>query len=206
VDNSITFIAPPEDATVLFDGTDASEWVMLRDGEPFQWSLGDGYFEVKPKTGDIRTKKVFTDFELHLEFWLPLEPDHTSQARANSGLYLQGLYEIQILDSYENDTYAMGECGALYMQAPTLTNANLPPQQWQTYHVAFRAPRFDDEGLRVKDGAVTIYQNGRLIHNATPISEVTGGAMGHSPSEPGPIRLQDHGNLIRFRNIWIRAL
>jgi hypothetical protein len=206
MDNSANYLAPPPDATVLFDGKDASAWVMLNGGKPFEWTVKDGYMEVKPKAGDVVTVERFGDFELHLEFWLPLMADQTSQARANSGLYLQGLYEIQILDSFDNETYSMGECGALYMQAPVLLNASLPPERWQTYDVVFRAPLFDAEGSRVKDGSVTIRQNGQTIHNETPITEPTGGAMKHSPSEPGPVRLQDHSNRVRFRNLWIRRL
>lgn len=206
MDQSEIFKGPLEDATVLFSGGDCSAWEMLKDGGPCRWTCTGECMEVAAGTGDVVTKERFGDFELHLEFWLPLMADKTSQARANSGLYLQGLYEIQILDSYENETYSMGECGALYMQKAPLANASLPPEQWQAYHVIFRAPVYDDRGERAHDGSLTIYQNGTLIHDATPITEPTGGAMKHAPSEPGPIRLQDHGAPIRFRNLWIRAL
>ena len=190
----------------LFSGSDASQWVMLADGGPCRWNVTGDYLEVNPGTGDIVTREQFTDFELHMEFWLPLMPDASGQARANSGLYLQGLYEVQILDSHENPTYEMGECGALYMQKAPLTNASLPPEQWQSYHVTFQAPRFNESGERTGDGSLTLVHNGTVIHDGTPITEPTGGAMSHSPAEPGPIRLQDHGQRIRFRNIWIRPL
>lgn len=196
----------PTDATVLFDGSDTSAWVMMSDGGPCRWTHAGDYLEVAPGTGDLLTRERFGDFELHLEFWLPLLPERTSQGRANSGLYLQGLYEVQILDSHDNPTYEMGECGALYLQKAPLANANLPPEHWQTYEAVFRSPSFDESGQRTKDGTLSLYLNGTLIHDLTPITEPTGGAMSHSPAEPGPIRLQDHGDLVRFRNIWIRPL
>lgn len=204
--SSETHIQPPADAVVLFDGTDTSEWVQRTSGEPCRWQIIGGAMEVVPGTGDIVTKRRFRDFELHLEFWLPLMADKTGQARANSGLYLQGLYEIQILDSYNNETYPLGVCAALYNQVAPSQNAALPPEQWQTYHVFFRAPKFDADGNRVQDGAVTVIWNGVKVHDETPITVPTGGHLDHSPSEPGPIMLQDHGNKIRFRNIWIRPL
>jgi hypothetical protein len=175
-------------------------------GGPCAWTCADDYLEVKPGTGDLVTKERFADFELHLEFWLPHLPDKTSQARANSGLYLQGLYEVQVLDSYGNETYPMGECGALYLQKAPLANANLPPERWQTYRAIFRPPGYDVHGRRMRDGSLSLWFNGTLVHDATPITEPTGGAMGHGQEEPGPIRLQDHGDLVRFRNIWIRPL
>ncbi|MGQ9698605.1 MAG: 3-keto-disaccharide hydrolase, partial [Armatimonadota bacterium] len=125
-------VPPPPDAVVLFDGTDTSEWVHRSDGAPCRWRAVEGALEVVPGTGDILTKRRFGDFELHLEFWLPLMADQRGQARANSGLYLQGLYEIQILDSYNNETYPLGVCAALYNQFAPSQNAALPPEQWQT--------------------------------------------------------------------------
>src|SRR5262249_53247014 len=134
-------IPPPKYATVLFDGSGLANWVALQGGGPAKWTVKDGYLEVGPRSGDIHTKDVFTDFQLHVEFWLPLMETARGQARANSGVYLQGLYEIQVLDSYGVEP-KHDDCGGIYQVAPPLRNACKKPERWQTFDIAFRAPRF----------------------------------------------------------------
>lgn len=210
--------APPKDAIILFDGKDLSGWTK-RNGTPAAWKVGDGYMEVVPRQGDIMTKEKFgPDFLLHVEFWLPLMPDAKDQARANSGVYIQGRYEIQVLDSYMNKTYADGACGALYkIIAPNWAAAEekglsepknpcKPPEQWQTYDITFHAPRVDAQGQVTEKGHVTVVQNGVTVIDNGAFDRVTDGALDHKIGEPGPIRLQDHGNKVRFRNLWLKPL
>jgi hypothetical protein len=195
---------PPAGATVLFDGKDLSGWTDLK-GHPAKWSVMDGYMEVRG--GDIRTEKTFgPDFQVHVEFWLPLMADKKDQARANSGVYLQGRYEIQVLDSYNNPTYAKGECAAMYGILGTSKNANKPPEQWQTYDITFRSPRVDDAGKVTKKGEVNVVFNGETVIDHGQFDKVTGGAMDEKMGTPGPIRLQDHGCKVRYRNIWVKPL
>lgn len=192
----------PADAIVLFDGKDTSEWTM-DDGRPCIWVVKDGYMETKG--GGIRTKQVFGDQQLHLEFWLPLMPDARGQDRANSGVYVQGKYEVQILDSYGLKSGG-DDCGAIYGVAAPMVNANRPPEQWQTYDIIFRAPRFDEKGDRTANARMTVLHNGVLIQDNVEIPGPTRSAAGGSVSEPGFVMLQDHGAKIRFRNIWVRPL
>lgn len=194
----------PADAKVLFDGKDLSGWSTLK-GQEAAWKVMDGYMEVA--RGDIMTREKFgPDFQLHVEFWLPLMADKKGQARANSGVYLQGRYEIQVLDSYMNETYPNGSCGALYGILVPSKNASRPPEQWQTFDITLRAPRVDEQGKVTVKGQLTVVHNGETIIDNGTFDKVTGGAMDDKLGEPGPIRLQDHGNKIRFRNIWIRPL
>ncbi len=197
-------VPPPPGATLLFGGKDLSGWTDLK-GQPAVWSVMDGYMEVGK--GDIRTEKTFgPDFQLHVEFWLPLMADKKGQARANSGVYLQGRYEIQVLDSYDNPTYEKGECAAMYGILGTSKNANKPPEEWQTYDITFRSPRVDDEGKVAKKGTITVVFNGVTVIDNGEFDKVTGGAMDNKLGTPGPIRLQDHGCKVRYRNIWIKPL
>jgi hypothetical protein len=194
----------PEGAIILFDGTDLSGWTSL-DGKSAAWPIEDGYAVVGK--GDIRTKQTFgPDFKLHVEFWLPLMKEAKDQARANSGVYLQGRYEVQVLDSYMNDTYKMGECAALYGLLPTSKNANRPPEQWQTYDITFHAPRVDAQGKVNKSGRLTIVFNGETVIDNGEFDKVTGGAMDEKLGNSGPIRLQDHHCKVRYRNIWLKPL
>ena len=202
---------PPSDAIVLFDGSDLSKW---RDGkgEASGWKLEDGTMVVPPKGtangGDIWTKEEFGDVQLHVEFRTPNPPKGDSQGRSNSGVFLFGLYEFQVLDSYDNPTYADGSAASLYGQNPPLVNASRKPGDWQVYDIIFTAPRFKD-GQVETPAFVTAFHNGVLVHNHTAYL----GASGHrslakySPHGPkGPIKLQDHGDPIRFRNIWVRPI
>ena len=194
---------PPSDAIVLFDGKDLSQWTS--GGGPTKWKVENGYAEAN-KSGDLETKESFGDCQLHLEWAEPVPAQGESQGRGNSGVYLMGRYEVQVLDSFENVTYADGQCGALYGQCPPLVNACRKPGEWQSYDIVFRAPRFDGEKL-VAPAAVTVFQNGIVVQNARAFIGSTGHrAVGtYSPHAPkAPLRLQDHGNPIRFRNVWIR--
>src|SRR6516162_3695328 len=200
--------AAPKGAKVLFDGKDLSGWTR-RDGKPAAWNIEESYMEVKG--GDILTKEKFgPDFRLHVEFWLPLMEKAKDQGRANSGVFLQGRYEIQVLDSYKNDTYANGSVGALYgIIAPdkeAQKKAVKPPEQWNTYDITFHAPRVDDKGKVTEKGRVTVVLNGVTLIDDGKFDQVTGGAQDDKIGTPGPLRLQDHGCKVRYRNIWLQPL
>ena len=194
----------PDGAVILFNGKDVDNW-STREGEPSGWKVEDGILHVVPRTGDIMTRERLTDFFLHLEFRCPDMPEATGQAKANSGVFLQGRYEIQVLDSYGLDIPGTGDCGAIYNQFAPLVNACKPPMEWQSYDVAFRGPRMRDgeveEGVRL-----TVLHNGQVILNNVQLPGVTGGAIDEEVGEPGPLLLQDHGNLLCFRNIWAVSL
>lgn len=192
----------PRGAVILFNGKDASLWQHL-DGRPVQWIVANGVMEVKPGTGNIVTKEQFQDFQLHLEFREPLMPDAHDQARGNSGLYLQGRYEIQILDSYHNPTYKYGGCGAIYGIKDPDKDVCKPPLQWQTYDVFFRAARFNPNGSVKELPRVTVYWNGVKVHDNVEIPHGTTAGLGSELATKGPIMLQDHGCPVQFRNIWI---
>jgi hypothetical protein len=195
----------PENAVMLFNGKDLSNW-RTRSGGPAGWKVADGIITVEPRTGDIVTEQKFTDFMLHLEWMEPYMPDAKGQARGNSGVYLQGRYEVQVLDSYGIEVPGKGDCGAIYDQFAPLVNACRPPLEWQTYDVIFRAARLDDSGNVANQARVTLLQNGMVIHNNVELLGPTGGAMDDKVGEPGPLLLQDHGNLVKYRNIWIEEL
>ena len=198
----------PSDSIVLFDGKDLSQW-LDKDGAAAEWEVQNGYFQVVPKTGYIHTKTPFGDCQLHVEFSEPVPPKGESQERGNSGVFLMGLYEIQVLDSFENKTYADGQAAAVYGQYPPLVNASRPPGQWQSYDIVFHAPHFDHSGKLIKSARVTVFHNGILVQDNVEIRGRT--AIGDIPTYvPGPdklpLALQDHGDLVRYRNIWIREL
>lgn len=194
--------SPPSDAVVLFDGKDLSQWMG---GE--NWKIEDGYATAY-KNG-ISTKDAFGDCQLHLEFASPPEVKGSGQGRGNSGLYLMGRYEVQVLDSYRNSTYADGQCGAIYKQSPPMVNASLKPGEWQTLDVLFESPRFDEAGKVARPGYVTVLHNGVVIHHRF---ELQGSTEWDRPphydkhAEKEPLHLQYHGNPVRFRNIWIRDM
>jgi hypothetical protein len=209
-----TSSSAPADAVILFNGTDLSGWVKKGTEEPAQWLVKDDFFEVPPKDsgkgGYIATVEKFGDVQLHIEFATPGEVQGTSQGRGNSGVFFcDGTYELQVLDSYENKTYADGQASALYGYKPPLVNAARKPGEWQTYDIIFEAPQFDDKGEVTKKAHITVLHNGVLTQHR---QEYLGGT-GHKkvavykahPSE-GSIALQDHGNPTRFRNIWARRL
>ena len=191
---------PPEGAIVLVDGESLSAWVK-RNGEPATWTIEDGGMTVKPGAGNIVTKESFDgDFLLHAEFSVPYMPEAKGQARGNSGIYLQGRYEVQVLDSYGLDSQD-NDCGGIYKQHKPLVNACKPPLQWQTYDIDFQAPVVED-GKVVKKARATIKQNGVVIHDDVEI-EPTPGGIASDTAASGPILLQDHGNLVQFRNMWL---
>lgn len=192
--------APAPNATILFNGKDVSNWTT-RDGRPAGWKAEDGVLHVVPGTGDITTTERFRDFFLHLEFRCPDMPEAKGQGKGNSGVFLQGRYEIQVLDSYGLNIPGMGDCGAIYNQFAPLVNACKPPMQWQTYDVIFRAPRMK-KGKVEEPVRLTLLQNGLVIQNNVQLPGVTGGAVDEQVGEPGPLLLQDHGNLVAYRNIW----
>jgi hypothetical protein len=198
----------PSDAVVLFDGKDLSKWAH-KDGSAAKWKVENGYAEVVAKTGYIYTREAFGDCQLHVEFAEPTPPKGESQERGNSGVFLMGLYEIQVLDSYENKTYADGQASAVYGQYPPLVNASRPPGQWQSYDIVFHGPRFDAAGKLLRPARVTVFHNGLLAQDNVELTGPT--AHGERPPyqahpEKLPLALQDHDNPVRFRNIWIREL
>ena len=198
---------PPSDAVVLFDGTNLDGWESSKGG-PAAWKVEAGYMEVAPGTGNIRTREHFGDCQLHVEWAAPIEVKGESQGRGNSGVFLMGLYEIQVLDCYNNPTYADGTTAAIYGQYPPLVNACRKPGEWQTYDIIWEAPRFEGDKL-VKPACVTVLHNGVVVHNHTePIGAANHRVVGtYHPHPPvGPLELQDHGDLVRFRNIWYRPL
>jgi hypothetical protein len=197
---------PPSDAIVLFDGRDLSKWIS-KDGAP-SWKVENGYAEIVVGSGDIFTREKFGDVQLHIEWATPTEIVGSSQDRGNSGVLLMGRYEIQVLDSYTNVTYADGQAGSLYGQWPPLVNASRKPGEWQTYDIAFEAPRFEGNKL-VKSGYATVFHNGVLVHNRKQIQ----GRMVHREvatytphGAEEPLLLQNHNTKVRYRNIWLRRL
>ena len=200
---------PPSDATVLFDGKDLSKWESVKDGGPAPWKVENGYIEVAAGTGYIRTKEAFGDCQLHVEFSEPTPPKGVDQGRGNSGVFLMGLYEVQVMDSYQNKTYADGQAAALYGQYPPLVNAARPPGQWQTYDIIFHRPRFSPNGNLVSRARFTVLHNGVLVQDNVELTGPTAHEV-RPPYAAGPdklpLQLQDHGNPVHFRNIWIRQL
>jgi hypothetical protein len=197
----------PSDAVVLFDGTDLSAFQSAKDGGPAPWKVENGYVEVVDDAGSIRTKEAFGDIQLHVEFQAPVPPKGDGQHRGNSGILLMGRYEVQVLDSYENETYPDGQAAAVYGQYPPLVNASRPPGAWQVYDIAFEAPRFDG-GKVVRPARVSVFHNGVLVQHAAECTGPTGqerpGYEAHPAKEP--LVIQEHSNPVRFRNIWVREL
>jgi len=198
---------PPSDAIVLFDGKDLSQWVDKRTGGPVGWSVVDGV-AVSAK-GDIQTTNQFGDMQLHLEYREPLLKGREGQDRGNSGVYLMGRYEIQVLDCYTNKTYADGMTGGIYGQHPPLANACRPPGEWQTYDIIFNVPHFDADGKLLTPAYATVIFNGVIVQNHQAIRGDTNWRVpgSYTPVGPtGPLALQYHNNSVSFRNIWVRPV
>ncbi len=201
----------PSDAIVLFDGKDLANWSDGKGG-PSKWIVRDGYMESVKGAGNIRSVQQYGSCQLHLEFATPAVVTGSGQGRGNSGVFLHGMYEVQILDSYENKTYPDGQCGALYGRALPLVNASCKPGQWQTYDIVYHRPLFDQSGQVTRKAMFTVLHNGVLIHDHVELQGGTNWISAHAITDyvphgdKGPIMLQDHTNPVRFRNIWIREL
>jgi hypothetical protein len=212
--------APPSDAIVLFDGKDLSRWMQNGRGAdsgktsdasyapPAKWKVENGYFECAPRSGDLLTRDKFGDVQLHIEWSEPTDVKGTSQERGNSGVLLMNRYEIQVLDSYHDVTYADGQAGALYGQWPPLVNPIRKPGEWQAYDIVFEAPKFEGEKL-IRPAYATVFFNGVLVHNrkeilGTMVHRLVAKYTPHGAEEP--LALQDHGNAVRYRNVWMRRL
>src|SRR5579872_199438 len=200
---------PPSDATVLFDGKDLPQWSGM-DGSPTKWIVRDGYMECAKDSGYVRTLQNFGDCQLHVEWATPVPAQGEGQGRGNSGVFFGfDRYEVQVLDSFGNKTYSDGSAGAVYGQYPPLVNASRPPGQWQTYDIIYTAPRFDAGGKLLSPVRETVFHNGILIQNNVELTGPTSWlerAPYRAHPEKQPIALQDHGNPVRFRNIWVREL
>jgi len=199
---------PPSDAIVLYGGAgDLDQWESEREG-PAQWTA-DEALTVAPRTSGIKTKQAFGDVQLHIEWRAPAEVKGDGQGRGNSGVFLMGKYEVQVLDSYNNETYYNGQAGSIYKQSIPLVNACLPPGEWQTYDIIFTAPVFNEDGSKKSSGYLTVIHNGVLIQNHVEILGTTE-YIGKPKNDPHPsklpLHLQNHGNPVSFRNIWIREL
>ena len=199
--------APPSDALVLFGGEDLSAW-RHEDGSPARWRVGDGWFEVLPGSGAIETRQKFADLQLHVEWSAPVPAEGEGQERGNSGIFLQKRYEVQVLDSYENRTYSNGQAASVYKQHLPLANAMRAPGEWQVYDIVYHAPRFAADGSIEKAATLTVLHNGVLVQDHV---ELRGGTVyigepAYAVHGPDALMLQDHGNPVRFRNIWLREL
>ena len=208
-------MAPPSDAELIFDGKDLSKWQNNR-GQDATWRMTNGYVETAPRGGGIRTKGKWADFLLHVEWAAPIPARGEGQGRGNSGVLINGLYEIQVLDSYHALTYPDGQAGAIYGQMPPLVNVCLPPGEWQTYDIMFESPRWNESGELVKKAIVTVTQNGVVVQDHYELTGCTDGigavpwkTLGNYNRQHPPemfIELQDHNNPVRYKNIWIRPL
>lgn len=209
-----TAIPAPSDAIILFDGKDLAEWVSVKDRSAAGWTVRDGVVTVKAGAGNIETRRKFTDYQLHLEWRSPLKSTGSGQGQGNSGLFMASTgeghagYELQILDSYNNKTYVNGQAASIYKQFPPLANAMRPPGEWQTYDVIWKAPRFNADGSLSSPASATVFHNGIIVQDHAILKGETVyiGKPVYRPHGPSPIKLQDHGEPVSFRNIWVREL
>ena len=208
---------PPSDAIILFDGKNLDQWINTKDSTPAKWVLANNVMTVNKSTGDIQTRAVFTDYQLHIEYLIPSNITGSGQARGNSGIFLAALpwgpggYEIQVLDNYKNTTYVNGQVGSMYKQAVPLANACKKPGEWQTYDVIWTSPKFSDEGILKSMARVTVFHNGVLVENNLSLLGDTPyiGQPSYRKHGASPIKLQAHGDPsepISYRNIWLRPL
>lgn len=200
---------PPSDAIILFNGKDFSQWASVRTGDAAPWTIEGDAMVVKPGSGGIKTKLGFGDCQLHIEFRTPAKVEGSGQGRGNSGIFLMGLYELQVLDNYNNKTYVNGQAGSIYKQHPPMVNACRPPGEWQTYDIVFTAPRFYRDGRLKSQATITVIHNGVLVQNNVAVwgsTENVGSPVYKKHGEKEAIMLQDHDNTTAFRNIWIREL
>ena len=201
---------PPSDAIVLFDGNDLSQWLSSNGAEP-KWKVVDGAMESVPRSGYVVSRQKFGDCQVHVEFASPKNVKGTGQGRGNSGVFLMGEFEVQVLDSYENQTYSDGSAGSIYGQYPPLVNASRKPGEWQTYDIVFKRPRFDAKGNLTSAARLTVFHNGVLVQDGNealgPTNWIRHKAYENMAGKTeGPLSLQDHGNPVRYRNIWVRNL
>jgi hypothetical protein len=207
--------AAPSDAEILFDGKNLSKW-QTPGGQDAAWTVRDGYVETG-QVGGIRTRGKWADFQLHVEFCEPNPPQGSGQGRGNSGILINDMYEVQVLDSYHSKTYPDGQCSAIYGQSPPLVNASKPPGEWQTYDIVFESPRWNETGELVKKAIITVLHNGVVVQNHYELIGMTDGinealpwrSLSKYPPAHAPevfVELQDHNNPVRYRNIWIRKL
>lgn len=195
--------APPSDAVILLGSDGLGQW-QTEDGQPSPWKFENGVMTVTKR--NTVTVREFGDIQLHLEFAMPDPPRGSGQDRGNSGIYLCNRYEVQILDSYMNETYADGMLGSVYKVAAPLVNASRKPGEWQSYDIVFRVPRFDESGRKVQNAVVTVFLNGVLVQDHLEMPSPTGGREKAPEQKTGPILLQDHSHPVQFRNIWVREL
>lgn len=203
--------AAPSDAIVLFNGAGLDNWISSNDSTAAKWHLNDdGSMTVNDKTGNIQTKQNFGDIQLHIEWKSPLPVQLKGQNRGNSGIFLSGLYEVQVLDQNDNPTYVNGQVGSIYKQHVPLAMASVPTGEWNTYDIIYHAPAFNDEGSKIKSGDITVIHNGILVQDHIEIKGTTEyiGWPKNPAHEKGPLMLQDHGDdsRVSYRNIWVREL
>ncbi len=201
--------APPSDAIVLFNGKDLSAWKKAGKDSLPAWKIEKGVLVVAPKKGGIETRQSFGDIQLHIEWKSPIMKGETGQGYANSGIFLMGKYELQVLNSYGNETYSNGQAGSIYKQYAPLVNASTPPETWQVYDVVFTTPKFSDKGTLISPARITVFHNGVLIQNNVSIQGDTSykGLPKYKAHEGKlPISLQDHTDPVSYRNIWVREL
>ena len=200
---------PPSDAIVLFNGTGLSEFITAKDSSAVQWTLNkDSSMTVKPNAGNIQTRREFGDCQLHVEFATPVVVKGEGQGRGNSGIFIQSRYEIQVLDNFQSKTYSNGQAGSVYKQTIPLVNACRKPGEWQTYDLLYTAPRFNADGLVIAPARITVIQNGVVVQLNTEIKGPTEyiGLPVYKAHGKAPLQFQDHGDLVSYRNIWIREL